>query len=150
MHPSGYYAWLKEPLSQRDHQDKRLSTQIKQYWLESGGLSGYRNVHQDLLEASISCGRDRVLRIMRQEGIRAQRGYKAPKAYSAVSHIRRLQTCLIGSLTSQRRTAGGSAISLTSIPKKVFFWLWLWTCLLVTLWAGQWVQESLTTWFLMR
>jgi putative transposase len=81
VHPSGYYAWLKEPLSQRDHHDKRLSTQIKQYWLESGGLSGYRNVHQDLLEASISCGRDRVLRIMRQEGIRAQRGYKAPKAY---------------------------------------------------------------------
>ena len=79
--PSGYYAWRKEPLSKRDPLDKRLTVQIKQCWLESGGHSGYRNIYQDLVEAKMACGRDRVLRLMQAAGIRAQRGYKAPKGY---------------------------------------------------------------------
>ena len=80
-HPSGYYEWLRKPLSKRETADKRLSNQIKQYWLESSGHSGYRNIHLDLAEAKIPCGRDRVLRLMRESGLRAQRGYKRPKAY---------------------------------------------------------------------
>lgn len=79
VHPSGYYDWLKRPLSQRARTDKTLIGQIKQFWFESGGHYGYRNVHKDLLEARVSCGRDRVLRLMRQAGLKAQRGYKAPK-----------------------------------------------------------------------
>jgi len=79
-HPSGYYEWLRKPLSNRETMDRRLTSQIKQYWLESGGHSGYRNIHRDLAEAKIACGRDRVLRIMRQAGF-AQRGYKSPAAY---------------------------------------------------------------------
>lgn len=81
VHPSGYYDWLEEPLSQRDIDDRRLTAAIKQHWLESGGHSGYRNIYEDLLEAKIACGRDRVLRLMRLADIRAQRGYKAPKNY---------------------------------------------------------------------
>jgi len=34
-----------------------------------------------LQEANIQCGRDRVLRLMRQLGLKAERGYKAPKGY---------------------------------------------------------------------
>jgi putative transposase len=68
-------------MSQRERVDKLLTTQIKQCWLESGGHSGYRDIHQDLLEAKTACGRDRVLRLMKSAGIRAQRGYKAPKDY---------------------------------------------------------------------
>jgi transposase InsO family protein len=49
--------------------------------LESGGHYGYRNIHLDLQEAAVDCGRDRVLRLMRQAGIKAQRGYKPPKGY---------------------------------------------------------------------
>lgn len=79
--PSGYYAWLKEPLSRREHMDKQFTVQIKRCWLESGGHSGYRNIYQDLIEAKVSCGRDRVLRLMQCAEIRAQRGYKAPKNY---------------------------------------------------------------------
>jgi putative transposase len=59
----------------------RLTGKIKQYWLESDGHSDYRNNHEDLLEAKVDCGRDRVLRLMRHAGIRALRGYKAAKVY---------------------------------------------------------------------
>lgn len=81
VHPSGYYAWLECPESNREREDKRLTASIKQFWLESGGRSGYRNVHADLVEAQIDCGRDRVLRLMRTADIKAQRGHKTPKGY---------------------------------------------------------------------
>jgi len=79
VHPCGYYEWLRQPESRRECEDKRLTGKIKQFWLESGCHSGYRNIHLDLLEAKISCGRDRVLRLMRAAGIEAQRGYGKPK-----------------------------------------------------------------------
>ena len=81
VHPSSYYAWLQEPSNDREKEDIKLTAVIKQYWLESGGLSGYRNLHEDLIEARVLCGRDRVLWLMRAAGIRAQRGYKRPKGY---------------------------------------------------------------------
>jgi putative transposase len=81
IHPSGYYAWLKQPTTNRQQQDKRLILTIKQFWLESGGHNGYRNIYLDLKEAKIECGRDRVLRLMREIGLKAQRGYKTPKGY---------------------------------------------------------------------
>lgn len=81
VHPAGYYAWLKKPVSQKQQADKKLISHIKQFWLESGGHIGYRNIHQDLLEAKIDCGRDRVLRLMQEAELRAQRGYKRPKGY---------------------------------------------------------------------
>lgn len=47
--------------------------------MESGGLHGYRNLHLDLQEEQIECGRDRVLRLMQSAKIQALRGYKRPK-----------------------------------------------------------------------
>ncbi|EPE2652581.1 IS3 family transposase [Vibrio fluvialis] len=79
LHPSGYYAWLKVPHSHRQIEDQQLLTKIKQLWLESGGLHGYRNLHLDLQEEQIECGRDRVLRLMQSAKIQALRGYKRPK-----------------------------------------------------------------------
>jgi putative transposase len=35
VHPSGFYAWLQQPHSQRHQADLRLTGQIKQFWLES-------------------------------------------------------------------------------------------------------------------
>lgn len=79
MHPSSYYHWLKAPKSQRTLDDELLTTKIKTRWEASDHLFGYRNIHLDLIDDGIVCGRDRVLRLMRQAGICAQRGYKKPK-----------------------------------------------------------------------
>lgn len=65
VHPSGYYAWLSEPKSARTKDDQRLLGLIKHSWLESGGVYGYRKIHDDLREVGESCGRHRVARLMR-------------------------------------------------------------------------------------
>ncbi|MBX9753306.1 MAG: IS3 family transposase [Pseudomonadaceae bacterium] len=76
LHPSGYYAWLAEPKSARAKDDLRLLGLIKHSWLESCGVYGYRKVHDDLRELGEPCGRHRVARLMRREGLRSQTGYR--------------------------------------------------------------------------
>lgn len=76
VHRSGFYAWLKQPLSPRAREDQRLAVKIKQFWLESGCVYGYRNITIDLKRDGELCGKNRVHRIMRSEGLSAVRGYR--------------------------------------------------------------------------
>jgi len=76
VHPSGYYAWKAQPLSNRAKEDLRLAGHIKQSWLESGGVYGYRKIAMDLRDLGETCGKDRVYRIMKAEGLRSLTGYK--------------------------------------------------------------------------
>ncbi len=48
---------------------------MKQSWLESGTVYGYRKVTDDLREQGEACGKHRVARLMRSEGLKAQVGY---------------------------------------------------------------------------
>ncbi|PZQ35394.1 MAG: IS3 family transposase [Pseudomonas putida] len=81
VHPSGYYAWLAEPQSARAKEDHRLLGLIKHAWLESGGVYGYRKIHDDLRELGETCGRNRVGRLMQAEGVRSQTGYRRRPAF---------------------------------------------------------------------
>lgn len=76
VHPSGYYAWRSDPASPRAKEDQRLLGLIKHAWLESGGVYGYRKITHDLRDLGESCGKHRIYRLMRQEGLRAQVGYR--------------------------------------------------------------------------
>ncbi|HEC0657246.1 TPA: IS3 family transposase [Enterobacter hormaechei] len=80
VHPSGFYAWLQQPHSQRHQADLRLTGQIKQFWLESGCVYGYRKIHLDLRDSGQQCGVNRVWRLMKRVGIKAQVGYRSPRA----------------------------------------------------------------------
>ncbi len=79
VHRSGYYAWLKQPKSARQIDDERLLGLIKQLWLESGCVYGYRKIHDDLQELGETCGANRVARLMKLAGLKAQIGYKKPR-----------------------------------------------------------------------
>ncbi|MBA1318115.1 IS3 family transposase [Pseudomonas monteilii] len=81
VHPSGYYVWLAEPQSARAKEDHRLLGLIKHAWLESGGVYGYRKIHDDLRELGETCGRNRVGRLMQAEGLRSQTGYRRRPAF---------------------------------------------------------------------
>jgi len=76
---SGYYAWIKQPKSARQQEDERLLGLIKQFWLESGCVYGYRKIYKDLREHGGRCGVNRVARLMKQEGLKAQVGYSKPR-----------------------------------------------------------------------
>ncbi|WP_157216114.1 IS3 family transposase [Flavisphingomonas formosensis] len=76
VQPSGFYAWQKNPLSQRAREDARQTDLIRKAWNDSGKVCGYRKLHNDLLDHGETCCPNRVARLTRLAGIRAQIGYK--------------------------------------------------------------------------
>jgi putative transposase len=87
VHPSGYYAWLKHPRSAGTIVNQRLTGLIKQFWLQSGGVYGYRKIHCDLRDIGEQCGENRVYRLMRAAGLRAQVGYRRPRHRSGPASV---------------------------------------------------------------
>ena len=76
VHPSGFYAWLKMGVSKMAKRQRHLTGLIKQSWLESGCVYGYRKVHHDLLDMGENCAPNTVAKLMQKYGLRAQVGYK--------------------------------------------------------------------------
>lgn len=73
VHRSGFYAWLQTPKSDRMRDDERQLGLIEQAWLESGTVYGYRKICADLRGLG-EASRHRIARLMKGEGLRAQRG----------------------------------------------------------------------------
>jgi len=82
VHPSGFYAWLKAPCSHRSKEDQRQTGLIKQSWLESGAVYGYRKIHDDLRDLGEKIGKHRVYRLMRAAGLQAEVGYRKRRSYN--------------------------------------------------------------------
>jgi len=76
IHPSGFYAWLKRPLSGSAGEDARQIALIKRSWEDSGKVYGYRKLHDDLRDQGERCSPNRVARLTKLAGIKAQIGYK--------------------------------------------------------------------------
>ncbi len=73
---SGYYAWLQQPLSRRAQEDARLLRLIRASFAASQGIYGAPRVFLDLREASETCSKHRVARLMREHQLRALHGYR--------------------------------------------------------------------------
>ena len=69
VHRSGFYAWIRDPLSARSKEDIRLVESIKIAYEESGGIYGSPRVYKELRERGERCGEKRVARIMRQHSV---------------------------------------------------------------------------------
>lgn len=72
--PSGFYAWLKEPVSNRAREDAGLLRLIRASFVASHGIYGAPGVFLDLREAGETCSKHRVERLMREDGLRALHG----------------------------------------------------------------------------
>lgn len=74
--PSGYYAWLSKPVSDRAREDRRLLGLIRASFNESQGVYGAPRVFLDLREAGETCSKHRVARLMKENGMFAKGGYR--------------------------------------------------------------------------
>lgn len=69
---SGYYAWRTRPKSIRVQEDERLLVHIKQVFSQSRRLYGYPRVTRKLNADGIRCGKHKVARLMRENGLQAR------------------------------------------------------------------------------
>jgi putative transposase len=76
---SSYYAWLSRPESARKKENRSLAVRIKAIHGQKRKTYGSPRIHQELNENGVKCSRNRVARIMKQEGVKAivPRKYKA-------------------------------------------------------------------------
>lgn len=82
VHLSGFYAWFKEPLSQRAIDDQRQTRLLKKAKKDSGKDYGYSKIYDDLSDMGEAVSENRVARLDRVAGIQAQIGNKKkPEVY---------------------------------------------------------------------
>jgi transposase InsO family protein len=75
---SGYYRWCQRPQSPRAQQDQQLLSQITRIHQQNQQRYGSPKIEQALRQQGICCGRNRVMRLMRQAGLasKRKRGFK--------------------------------------------------------------------------
>jgi putative transposase len=66
---SGYYAWRDRPPSKRSREDAALTNKIHEIHKRSRQTYGSPRVHAELRSIGVRCGRKRVARLMRKEGL---------------------------------------------------------------------------------
>jgi putative transposase len=76
---SGFYEWLRKPVSDRAREDQRLLALIRASYTASHGVYGAPRVFLDLREAGETCSKHRVARLMRVNRIKAVHGYRVPR-----------------------------------------------------------------------
>jgi len=64
VHRSGFYAWLKKPLSNRAVEDQRLLKLIMKSYNTSNGVYGSPRIFLDLRDEGETCGLNRIARLM--------------------------------------------------------------------------------------
>ena len=88
VHPSGFYARVKEPLSHRAQEDQRQTKLVKKAWKDSGNVYSYRKIYDDLIDMGEAVSENRVARLARLAGVQAQIGFeKKPGVYGGKPSI---------------------------------------------------------------
>lgn len=87
VHRSGYYQWLKQPISGRELENRELLIHIKEAYKESNGIYGHRNIHKDLKELGIHVNKKRVARLMSEAKLYGVGTYRRkPKSKVGAAH----------------------------------------------------------------
>ena len=80
--PSGYYSWIKRPVSARDKEREKLANAIVNIFHAEKARAGYLRITKRLHRQGIKVGKNRVAGIMRDHGLRA----KAAKKFKATTN----------------------------------------------------------------
>jgi len=74
IHPSGYYAWLRQPETLHGAEEHRLCGRVRELWQESGGEYGYRQIFEMLRDTGEVCSLGRARALLRSVKAGAQSG----------------------------------------------------------------------------
>lgn len=69
---SGYYRWRRSRFSAKREEDQSLVQKIKETHASSNGTYGSPRIWSQLRKEGFSCGRNRVARLMKENGIRGK------------------------------------------------------------------------------
>ena len=114
---SGYYSYLRRGLSQRNEENKRVVTKIKEIWKWSRGTYGSPRITAELNAQDFGCGENRIARLMRENGIKA-RTRKKFKITTKSDHNLPIAEDLVG------RDFSASQINELWLSDITYIWTW--------------------------
>lgn len=84
--PSGFYAWQRRPESQRSREDRRLRVYIRSAFFVSRETYGTPRIQDELLSQGIHCGRQRIGRLMKEEGLVPKKARRFRRTTISTAH----------------------------------------------------------------
>jgi len=108
---SGFYEWVRHPLSDRALADQRFLGLIRTSYTASHGVYGAPRIFLDLREAGETPSKHRVARIMRANNIKALHGYRAPRYARSPTPLLTPNTLQRGFTAQRPNTAWGTEIT---------------------------------------
>jgi putative transposase len=94
---SAYYGWKRRPMSNRKKKNKELMDRIRKAYALGRKAYGSPRITKELKFQGIVCGRNRVARLMRTEGIQA----KMKRRYKVTTHSRHTRPIVPNLLTGK-------------------------------------------------
>ena len=84
--PSGFYAWQRRPESQRSREDRRLRVYIRSAFFVSRETYGTPRIQDELLSQGIHCGRQRIGRLMKEDGLVPKKARRFRRTTISAAH----------------------------------------------------------------
>ncbi len=109
--PSGYYAWLKRPVSPRGKEEARLEVEIKAAHKRSRETYGPERLQSDLADHGVKVGVHRIKRIRKKLGLRC----KQKRKFKATTNSNHSLTVAENLLEQKFTTDAPSRVWLTDI-----------------------------------
>jgi transposase InsO family protein len=110
---SGYYAWKSRTPSKRQRVNKELLDHIRDVHSKSRKLYGSPRITAELNDEGIGCGKNRVARIMKDNGIRA---ILKRSRFRRTTNSRHPYALAANLLIERRQTEGVWAADMTYVP----------------------------------
>jgi len=147
---SGYYGWKKQPQGKRRKDEERLLMEIKESYRKSKGNYGSPRIADDLRDKGMRCGKNRVARIMKVNGIKA----KTTKKFKATTNSKHNLPVAENLLNRDFTAARPNAVWVSDITYVSTLEGWLYLAVIIDLYSRQvvgWAMHNrLTADFVIR
>src|SRR5271169_4964727 len=147
---SGYYGWKKQPQGKRRQDEERLLMEIKESYRKSKGNYGSPRIADDLRDRGLRCGKNRVARIMKVNGIKA----KTTKKFKATTNSKHNLPVAENLLKQDFTAASPNTVWVSDITYVSTSEGWLYLAVIIDLYSRQvvgWAMSNrLTADFVIR
>ena len=141
---SGYYAWRKKPVSDREKENEKLAAEIRDIHKWSRHTYGSPRVHAELRDRGYRIGRNRVARLMREQRIRS----KVKKRFKVTTHSKHGLAVAENILGREMKPYRPNQVWVSDITYIRSREGWLYLCIIMDLYSrsivGWSMQERLT------
>jgi putative transposase len=138
---SGYYAWLKRPLSRREQDNVKLTKRIKEIHRRSRKTYGAPRIHAQLAKEGTLVGRKRVARLMKAANLQ---GVSRRKRYGTTRRVAQVRPAP-DRVNRDFQAEGPDRLWVADITYVSTWAGWLYLAVVVDAWSRRVVGWSMAT-----